>query len=149
MGGFYVSIFILLFFPLLNISFDVSALGAMAGVHQEAQRQIEGLLFGKKAVAWFTLLLGSVVPAILIVIRRPVSKILKGVALVLFAPALLFAIRIMNDQGSLSDFGGSVTWGPTTWAALYFAALIASVVGIARLGRKQATVEAIVVPSND
>jgi len=148
LGALYISLFILLFFPLMNISLNVSALGAMAGVQQEAQSKLEELIFAQKAVAWFTLLLGSAMPIIIILLRRSVSKILKVVALVLFAPALLFAIRMMNDQGSRSDFGGSGTWGPTIWAALYFVALIAGVVGIARLGRKQTDVQAMAQPSN-
>ncbi len=147
LGALYVSIFILLFFPLLNFSFDTSILGAMAGVDQEVQQQIKKFIFDQKAAAWFTLMLGSIMPIIFIFLRRSVSKILKGVALTLFAPALLFAIRTMNDQDSLSGLVGSATWGPTIWAALYLAALIAGLIGIIRLGRKQTAIQAIAEPS--
>jgi len=87
---------------------------------------------------------------IFILLRRPMGKILKGIALLLFAPALLVGIRIAGDKGSASDYLWSMTWEPTLWALIYLGALIACAVGIFRFGKKEPAEQPVgAVSSND
>ena len=128
---------ILLVCPLFKFSWDASFMGTLAGAGAELNSKLSEIRFGQKFVAWVTLLLGAFLPIIFIVRRQVVSKLMKGIALALVTPAILFALRIVSDEGSQYNPVVSVAYGPTTWAWLYLASLICCVVGIVKFGIKK------------
>lgn len=135
--GFYVSLTILLLLPLTKFSADLAPILEMAGIGTEGRSKVAEAIAEQRVAAWVCFLLGAGLPLFFIARRNAVSKIFKGLALLLIAPSVLVALGIIKNEGSASNFMASVTIGPTIWAWFYLAAQICCVIGILKLGLRE------------
>lgn len=135
--GLYISIIILILFPLYKLHYDTSVIGRMSGLLQEMDGKVAEWQSSRKAAAWIFLVIGMTMPSVFLMRGRNVFKIFKGVALVLIMPSILLALKSVRDEGSFSNFAVSFTWGPTIWSWLYLAAQVCCAVGIIQFGRNE------------